>query len=61
MKYRSNLNRDRQRWTETYRGRRLLKKYYSKFWSRPMASNPSTMTMSSERIMNSRSNMVCFK
>ncbi len=31
MKYRGNLSRDKQRWTKTLRGIRLLMKGYTRF------------------------------
>jgi hypothetical protein len=61
IKYKGNLNKNRQRWTKTCKCKGLLMKGCSRFWSRPKASNLSTMTMSLERIMNSRSNMVYFR
>ncbi len=61
MEYRSNMNKDRQKWTETCKGKRLLMKGYNKFQNRPKASNHSTMTMFSKKIMNSKSSMVCLK
>jgi hypothetical protein len=61
MKYKSNLSRDKQGWIETYKGRRLLMKGCSILWNRPMALNLSNMTMSLEKTMNSRRNMVCFR
>ncbi len=52
MKYRGNLNKDRQRWTKTCRSIRLLMEGCNKFWNRPRASNLSIMTMFLEKTMN---------
>ncbi len=45
MKYKGNLNRNKQKWTETYNGRWLLMKGCNMFWNRPRESNLSTMIM----------------
>jgi isochorismate hydrolase len=60
-KYKGNLSRDKQRWTKTLRRKWLLMKDYNMFLSKFKESNPSTMTMSSKRIMTSRSSIVNFK
>jgi hypothetical protein len=60
MKYKGNLTRGRQRWIEIYKGRWLLMKGCSKFWSRPRESNLSIMIMSSKKIMNLKNNIICF-
>ncbi len=60
MKYKGNLSRNKQRWTKTLRGKRLLMKGYTRFQSKPKASNLSTMTMFVKKTMNSSNSMVCF-
>ncbi len=60
----NSLNVERkklQKWTEICKRRWFLMKSCKNFQSRPRESSPSIMKMSSKKIMNSRSNVLCFK
>jgi hypothetical protein len=61
MSYKGNLTKGRQKWTEICNDKWFLMKGCRKFWRRPRELSPSIMTMFKDKIMNSRSNIVCFR
>jgi hypothetical protein len=61
MRYKGNLTKGRQKWREICKGRWFSMKSSKNFWRRPRESSLSIMKMSSKKILNSRSNILCFK